>query len=92
MNPWVMSRIRSLRSRERVHIWSDHCLCAGFLAFADNQLYHLADEPVHKKRCFATVNWKDGKVSVEEIFFCQEHNLSASRAEPMKGFRTSVME
>ncbi len=46
----------------------------SFCAFSENQLYHLAEEPVFKKRYFAIVNWKDGRVSVEEIFFCHEHN------------------
>ncbi|MCX7777537.1 MAG: hypothetical protein N2381_05715, partial [Armatimonadetes bacterium] len=45
----------------------------GFVAWFMGVLYHLADEPVFKQLYTCIVNWKDGCVTVEDIWFAREN-------------------
>ncbi|MFA4029325.1 MAG: hypothetical protein GDYSWBUE_002205 [Candidatus Fervidibacterota bacterium] len=45
----------------------------GFVALSHGVLYHLADEPVFKSPYTCIVSWKDGHVTVEDIWFAREN-------------------
>lgn len=45
----------------------------GFVASSDGVLYRLADEPVFKRHYPCIVSWKDGHVTVEDVWFAREN-------------------
>lgn len=44
----------------------------GFVAWHNGLLFHLQGEPVFSNRYTAVVSWKNGQVSVEEVWFVKE--------------------
>jgi hypothetical protein len=45
----------------------------GFVTCLGGQLIHLRDEPVFKRSYTSIVAWKDGRVTVEEVWFAREN-------------------
>jgi hypothetical protein len=44
-----------------------------FVAWSGGVLYHLADEPVFKQPYTCLVSWKDGRITVEDLWFAYEN-------------------
>jgi hypothetical protein len=44
-----------------------------FVAWSGGVLYHLADEPVFKQPYTCLVSWKDGRITVEDLWFAHEN-------------------
>ncbi|MCW5853051.1 MAG: phosphodiester glycosidase family protein [Anaerolineae bacterium] len=49
----------------------------GFVGWQERKVYHLRDEPVYRRSYSAIVVWKDGRVSVEEVWFARENGHDA---------------
>jgi hypothetical protein len=45
----------------------------SFVAWSRGTLYHLADEPVFKRSYTCIVSWKDGRITVEDLWFAREN-------------------